>query len=448
MEKTLLKISGMHCKSCEILLENEIKKIEGVSKVNANYKKGNILISCNGNIDKTLFSKSIEKAGYQIHQEGFLSGKKTNFNKDLGIAFLIFVILVLLLEQTGFYKLNFSSSLSYSNIYIVLLVGLTAGFSTCMALIGSLILALSANFSKTHPQYQFNRKFTPHLYFNFGRILFFFLFGGIAGFAGSFLQLSSLISGIFMVILSIIMVLLGINLLNIFPHFNKMFVLPKNLFHILKIDNLENKLYSHQNSFILGGLTFFLPCGFTQAMQLYAISTGSFLKGAITMSLFAIGTMPGLLTIGTLSSLVKGQFSRIFFKFAGFSIIALSLLNFKGGLNLTGFNFFSTAQETKKEEATNPNVIFENGYQIVRMNQIVNGYEPDFFTIKKNIPVKWIIDSKEPYSCASSLILPSLNIRKLLQRGENIIEFTPSEKGLLRFTCSMGMYTGTFNVVD
>ncbi|PJA87185.1 MAG: heavy metal transport/detoxification protein, partial [Candidatus Moranbacteria bacterium CG_4_9_14_3_um_filter_42_9] len=82
------------------------------------------------------------------------------------------------------------------------------------------------------------------------------------------------------------------------------------------------------------------------------------------------------------------------------------------------------------------------------MKELSGGYSPNKFTIKKDIPVRWVIDATAPYSCASSLMIPKLNIQKNLKSGENIIEFTPKETGRLVFSCSMGMYTGVFNVVD
>jgi plastocyanin domain-containing protein len=82
------------------------------------------------------------------------------------------------------------------------------------------------------------------------------------------------------------------------------------------------------------------------------------------------------------------------------------------------------------------------------MVQDGSGYSPNTFTIKKGIPVKWIITSKSAFTCAASIISPKLGVRKNLQLGENIIEFTPSESGNIRFTCSMGMYGGSFNVID
>ena len=81
------------------------------------------------------------------------------------------------------------------------------------------------------------------------------------------------------------------------------------------------------------------------------------------------------------------------------------------------------------------------------MKQLANGYSPNKFTIKKGIPVKWVITSEEPYSCASSIVISKMGISKKLVKGENIIEFTPTEEGALKFSCSMGMFTGVFNVV-
>lgn len=77
-----------------------------------------------------------------------------------------------------------------------------------------------------------------------------------------------------------------------------------------------------------------------------------------------------------------------------------------------------------------------------------NGYSPNSFTIKKGIPVKWIVKSVEPRSCASSLSVPKLNIRTQLTENEQIFEFTPKESGEIPFSCSMGMYTGVFNVIN
>jgi len=73
---------------------------------------------------------------------------------------------------------------------------------------------------------------------------------------------------------------------------------------------------------LVGVATFFLPCGFTQSMQIYALTTGSFLTGALIMFTFALGTLPvlALLSFSSLGIHKKAQ-SGIFFKTAGLVVI-------------------------------------------------------------------------------------------------------------------------------
>jgi hypothetical protein len=197
-------------------------------------------------------------------------------------------------------------------------------------------------------------------------------------------------------------------------------------------------------------MTFFLPCGFTQAMQIYAVSTGSFVQGGLIMGLFALGTAPGLLGIGGLTSVIKGIFAQRFFKFAGIVVIALAFFNINNGLNLTDWELGTVSSADTKAvaaQSTDPNVKIENGVQVVRMTESSSGYAPSKFTIQQGIPVKWLIDAKDQYTCASTVIASKIGVRKNLSLGQNIIEFTPKEIGQIPFSCSMGMYRGTFTVV-
>ncbi len=246
------------------------------------------------------------------------------------------------------------------------------------------------------------------------------------------------------------MVLLGLQLTEIFPRLSGLqFTLPKGISRALGIKEQSDKEYSHKNSFIMGATTFFLPCGFTQAMQLFAISSGSPVTGALTMGVFALGTAPGLLGIGGLTSVIKGAFARPFFKFAGLVVIFMALFNISNGLNLSGIDVNAfISPKTTSVAGDDPNITLRDGVQIVKMTQTSSGYSPNSFTIKKGVPVKWIVTSENAFTCAASIVSPKLGIRKNLEAGENIIEFTPTEAGQVRFTCSMGMYSGVFNVVD
>ena len=185
-----------------------------------------------------------------------------------------------------------------------------------------------------------------------------------------------------------------------------------------------------------------------------AISSGSPLTGALTMGVFALGTAPGLLGIGGLTAVIKGGAAKPFFRVVGLAVAFMALFNMSNGYNLTGLNLVTiswandSSTLTESAAAADPNVTLENGYQVVRMTQGSFGYSPNKFTIKKGVPVKWLINSTNANSCASSIVSSTLGIRKFLQAGENEIDFTPSDVGQIRFSCSMGMYSGVFNVVE
>ncbi|MCL6096655.1 MAG: sulfite exporter TauE/SafE family protein [Patescibacteria group bacterium] len=448
--KTKVPIKGMHCTSCEILIEDELLTVEGVQSVKMSYREGSAEICHNGNLNHVKVARAIQRVGYSIGKD-----KKPFFSRNIedyktfGIAVCLVFIFYYIFTEYKLFNISSSVSNNYSSLPIVFLVGLTAGISTCMALVGGLVLGASAKFAEKHPNSTGMQKFAPHLFFNIGRIITFFVLGGVIGMAGSVFQLSSSILGILTIIIGFVMLSLGIQLIEIFPKLSSFkFTLPKSISRLFGAKSHDEKEYSHKNSMILGGSTFFLPCGFTQAMQLFAMSTGSFWKGSLTMGIFAIGTAPGLLGIGGLTSIVRGSFASIFFKFAGVVVILLALFNISNGYNLSGLALAQSFSNMQNETTADPNVSIENGVQIVKMTQSASGYEPNTFTIKKGIPVKWVINSVDSNTCASSIVSAALNVRQTLNPGENVIEFTPNEVGQIRFSCAMGMYTGVFNVVD
>jgi sulfite exporter TauE/SafE/copper chaperone CopZ len=470
--KFTLAVNGMHCRSCEILIEDSLSQVSDVKKTVVNHKKGTVDIYYDSKKpNASAIEHAIREAGYTIAYDGVgtkrpLLSRNPEDYKDLGIAFLFLLGIYLLLRNFGITSINFGSASNPSSLSVVFLVGLTAGLSTCMALVGGLILGISARHAEIHPEATPMQKFRPHLFFNLGRIGGYALLGGVLGSLGSVLQLSGTALGLLTIIVGLVMLALGMKLTGIFPRMeNSGITLPKGIGRFFGIKKHHEKEYSHRGSVITGALTFFLPCGFTQAMQLYAVSTGSFAQGALIMSIFALGTAPGLLGVGGLTSVVQGIFAQRFFKFASIIVILLALFNITNGYNLTGWQLGSdsdddgsslsavnsapSAKNTPKTGSINdPNVKLENGMQTVTMNESSRGYTPNKFTIKKGVPVKWVINAQDPYSCASSITVSSLKIQKTLKVGENIIEFTPNKTGKISFSCAMGMYTGSFTVIE
>ncbi|MEP7167425.1 MAG: sulfite exporter TauE/SafE family protein [Candidatus Woesebacteria bacterium] len=453
MKTQQIHIKGMHCRSCELLIEDELQKVPGVKKVSVDHKTGIAKVECECELNDQEVSNAVQNAGYSIGSDGklHLFSRNSRDYVELGLAFFVTMALFLIAKSLGIFNLGSAHSGGYSSLPVVFMVGLTAGISTCMALVGGLVLGTAAKFSAQNPTATGMQKFKPHLFFNLGRIASYFIFGGIIGYAGSFFQLSTSVLGALTVAVAAVMLLLGGQLIDIFPRLKKVSItLPKGLHKLLGIKEQTEQEYSNKNTAVMGAMTFFLPCGFTQAMQLFAMSTGSPITGALTLGVFAIGTAPGLLGVGGLTSIIKGGAARFFFKTAGVVVILLSLFNLQNGLNLLGINQNVFAAFTSKATApiSDPNVKLVGGVQEVRMTQDSSGYSPNKFTIQKGVPVKWIVTSKDVYTCAASIVAQSLNIRKGLQLGENVFEFTPTEVGTIRFSCTMGMYNGAFTVVD
>lgn len=82
------------------------------------------------------------------------------------------------------------------------------------------------------------------------------------------------------------------------------------------------------------------------------------------------------------------------------------------------------------------------------MDVLASGWSPNKFVLKKGVPVKWIINGKEITGCNNAIQVPKLNLKFDIKKGEQVIEFTPDEEGVIPFSCWMGMLRGSFIVKE
>ena len=211
------------------------------------------------------------------------SGSESARYVKIGAVFLLVIAGYLLLQRFDFLPQSFgiSENMSYG---IVFVLGLLAAFSTCMAVTGGLLLAISGRHAEESAERGAWERFRPHIFFNMGRIVSYTIFGGAIGALGSALTLSSRASGILTIAVALLMILLGIRMLRIFPWLNRF---TPRLPRFLTERAYDFGSQSGQTPFFAGAATFFLPCGFTQALQLYVLGLGSASVGATTMFVFA-----------------------------------------------------------------------------------------------------------------------------------------------------------------
>lgn len=239
---------------------------------------------------------------------------------------LALIVGFLLLQKAGLATLITGGNVTYGTAFII---GLIASVSSCLAVVGGLVLSLSASSAKEGGTWR-----TQSL-FHVGRLGGFFVLGGLVGLLGNSFQLGVMGNIVLGILVALVMLVLGVNLLDVF-HFTKrlQFSLPARF----STGIMRGAKRDHYLAPLLVGIgTFFLPCGFTQSMQLYALSTGNFMQGALTMTVFALGTLPmlALLSFGSLNIAHK-PWKGIFFKTAGLIVIALALVNIAGALATAG----------------------------------------------------------------------------------------------------------------
>lgn len=130
-------------------------------------------------------------------------------------------------QMSGF---SFGSlgDMSSPSFGIALLVGLTAGISSCMAMVGGLILAFSAEWNESHAKASKWHRFEPHLYFHLGRIVGFGILGGLLGVFGAFVSLSPFAIGALTILMGLVMLSLGVKLADLSPRLSRLSItLPK-----------------------------------------------------------------------------------------------------------------------------------------------------------------------------------------------------------------------------
>ena len=367
---------------------------------------------------------------------------------QIGWMFLVVVALYYILRQFNFLpNIGISQHMSYG---VIFLIGLFAAVSSCIAVVGGLILALAGKYNESHPDLTGIQKFKPHIYFNIGRIVGYTVLGAAVGGLGSVLTISARANGYLIVLVSFVMLVLGFQLLHLFPWLQRFSPkMPKFLSH--KIHDLSTK-ESKGAPFTLGALTFFLPCGFTQALQLYVLASGDWKVGALTMLVFSLGTMPALLSLSAVSSFTKGAFQKYFLKFAGVVIVLLAIFNINNGLTLAGYNisFASVFGASSSTAQSGTPVQIADGKQIVKMTVSGYSYSPNRFTVVEGVPVEWQVDGRNAAGCGRVIVMPSLGMSKYLATdGVTVITFTPTQTGSITFNCSMGMMTrgSQFDVV-
>lgn len=449
-------VKGMHCASCEVLIEKRLSALKEIKSVEASADKGKVLIVYEGEKPSTnRLNKFFRKENYLFFDQPVKTAEKkagSDFFIITGAALFI-IIGFFIIKNSGFTGLiNVNST---SSLPMFFLLGLMAGVSSCAALIGGLILSMSKQWMGMYSERNSTlEKLQPHFMFNAGRIVSYAILGGAIGVLGSKLQISLTFTSVLIVAVSIMMVFFALQMLGVKAFRKFQFTMPR---FITRNIADETKFQGKHMPFLMGALTFFLPCGFTITAQGLALISGSAIQGALIMLFFALGTLPGLFAIGfsAVKFSSRPHLSYKFLKVAGVLVLFFGLYNINAQLNVLGFSSFSDIrinpnQQNLKNNNDDGLAPVVNGKQVIKMEALSFGYKPDYFKVRAGTPVRWEITDNGTSGCTNAIISKGLFPDEIsLAPGKTSIkEFTPTKPGKYKFSCWMGMVSGIIEVVD
>jgi sulfite exporter TauE/SafE/copper chaperone CopZ len=449
MKSHTFAVDGMHCRSCELTLERKLKKLPGVHDVEASTPKGEVLLHCEQEAPPIeVLNEALRGESYVLRHCGAPSAAKRPALGQIVGAFAAVFLFGWLLSKFGLLKTDFAVDGS-GGFWAVFLIGLLAAASSCIAVSGGLLLSSAATYNRRYGSADGVTRMTPVFMFVAGRTLSYAFFGGVIASLGRILTPAPFFTGAIIVLAAAYMLIMGLDMLKLTPSWLKAIQprLPK--WAARRIVDAEGREHPAM-PFTMGALTFFIPCGFTQALQIYALTTGSFAQGGLTLAAFALGTAPTLLALGWASTSLKGMAGERFFRFAGALVIVLGLWNLQNGLTAMGYplRMPRPASSADVAQMQDPNVRVVEGVQVIRMRLgVAPAYKPsDTYTIKAGMPVRMEIEGVGT-GCRGELIVPKARARVALTKDLNVLEFTPKSPGEYVFSCAMGMFPGIMKAI-
>lgn len=348
------------------------------------------------------------------------------------------------------------------SLWLVFLTGLTTGGLSCFAMQGGLLASVMAN-QKEAGSVRKNKKrglfsqvnLLPVSFFLLAKLVAHLILGFLLGVVGSAISLSLGIKVGFQIFTALFMIFTALNLLEVHPIFRYVALQPPRfLRRYLGLLSKRDGLFA---AVVLGLMTVFIPCGVTQAMEVLAINSADGVRGALTLGVFVLGTSPLFVLIGLAVAGLSTVWNRRFLRVTAVGLLGMALFTLHGVLMVLDVPLrlpsfvpqseigLTAACNDREKEAGQCDF---GDVQPITIEVVRDGYSPNYFRVKKGVPVELTIETKGIISCASAFVLRDFNISTQLgPTDKKTFTFTPTQVGQHVFSCSMGMYSGILEVI-
>ncbi|WP_062517628.1 urease accessory protein UreH domain-containing protein [Demequina gelatinilytica] len=447
MSERIVPIAGMTCAACEGTVAAAALTLPGVESASADRRSGRLTLEGRMLPSDAEVDHALADTPYSVGTRPWLSRDPFVW-RDLLVAVAVVGFLAAAAWALGLASRvqDLTAGASAGSAAVVLGLGVAASVSTCMALVGGLVISLAASVPSRATGLA---RLRPHLVFNAGRVVGFSLLGALIGLVGRSLAPSGLLLAVVVLLAAVVMAVVGVRLTETSPRVAAwQLSLPGRWGGWVSGASSDDAAGGTMRTLGLGAATFFLPCGFTQAVQVYALSTGSAREGALVMGLFAIGTTPGLLAAGAAAGAAASSrrpaAGRVL-RGVGVAVVAFALVTASGAITQLAPGLRATAVTATERT---PNVTEVDGVQQVTTEVVDDGYSPATTVVYVDEPVAWTLEPVYK-GCQSAIDAPSLGLDRIMVLFEaETVEFTPTETGTYRYSCAMGMYSGEFVVIE
>lgn len=443
MKTITFVVGGMHCGGCKLAVEKELGKIPWIQSSTADLRTGTCVLIFDEESNPTISEKvlrttletAVKNAGYTIHS--WHQKKTTTTTPLLWFSLLFLFGLVLIFSPITLPAIGEISE----NIGFLALFGL--GLTTsihCIGMCGGINLSVTLTTK--------GEAWRSSLYYNGGRVIGYTLVGGILGAIGGVFNLSAFTKGSIAILAGLLMFAMALKQLGIAKDFNLPSLLPKAFSKLPTYPRV-----GQYTPLLVGIANSLMPCGPLQAMQLYALATGSIWRGALGMFIFALGTVPLMYSFGLSAASLGKRFSKQLKQASALLLIALALISIQRGLLLTnGTSPSIRLTETPPTQTAEPLkgsiATLTGDGQYVKVSVTPYGYEDIVLQVGIPATITFVAEGTSLNSCNEAIMIPEFNIKAGLHVGETIITFTPEQIGSFDYSCWMGMIGNVIHVVD
>ena len=423
-----VRVDGMYCAHCEETVSLALRALPGVRQVsfrqNVACVRGDPLPAPDA-VEAAIRAAGYETDAQHISQSRRKAARNIRWYEALGIATSILLLAFAINRIFSYNVFNaiptIDSGVSYGMLFVT---GLLTGIH-CIGMCGAIGLYASADARAV-------RSLKRPLLYNAGRVISYTVIGALVGLFGSVFSLSSRVRGAVILAAAVCMLLMALSMLGLLR------------FHLPSIFRFKPR-GSRGGAFVIGLLNGLMPCGPLQAMQLYALSTGSALRGALSMLLFALGTVPLMLASGALLNLTRGKAKLVIGKIASVLILLLSLSMLNRGLLTFGIDVSDVFGDRYDGYIA---ATMDGGVQRVEFDLEFDAFAD--VVVQKGVPVRMTIHADEGKitGCNNEVVSADFGFDVPLVPGNNVVEFTPTETGEYTYTCWMNMIRNHIRVID